>query len=127
MTVKSVCKHCLDNIKNEFVEVKGNVKASLVNFKDSTAEQKAWILFKTFCVAVACAIITTVAGLLMGPGAAVALGLASIGVTAYAFYKFSQPPNAELDKLVQQGLRSVQQSMGQVQQMYDSFVDADNS
>lgn len=110
MQIKETFSYIVDNskqaIQETFQNAKNNVDFAINRFKAAPGKEKAWVLFKTFCVAIACGIVAALVGLNIIPTLA-----AIIAGGAYALYRFSRTARNPEEVQVKQMLDGVAQQL----------------
>lgn len=105
MEIKETINFIGDNIKQVFRDIKEDVEFTIDNFKAAKGKEKAWVLFKTYCVALACGIIALAATAIGGvPGIGPFLAGFVVGGTV-AFYRFAQAANGLPTQQLANGVR----------------------
>lgn len=112
MTINSSISYIGNNIKRVFedaaTKVENSVRTAIETYKAAPTEEKAWILFKTFCIAVSCGIVVLAAGALLGfswPALVCLTAATLVGVGIYAFIKYAKVPSGSVEAIRHHGVQ----------------------
>lgn len=108
MADKGTLAYIGSNIRQVFSDIQDDINFTADNFKAAKGKEKAWVLLKTFCVAMACGIIALALSALGGmPGLGPFVAGFVVGGTI-AFYRFAR--SAEVLP-VQQAVNGVKRAL----------------
>lgn len=105
MNIGKTFDHIVDSTKQVFVDIKTDFNTSLKNFRAAPEREKAWVLFKVFCVAIACGLISSV---VIGGGTSL-FGVV-IGGSA-AFYRFAKSARTAEQLAVKKAVHGVKKAL----------------
>ncbi len=126
MNVKETIKHVGANTKQVFVDLKNDVGDALKNFKAAPGKEKTWVLFKTFCVAVACGLITFALATLL---AATPVGQIALPIAAFvaggvnAFYRYSRDAKGPNKLMLDQAVNDAKKGLEKAKEVINNVLD----
>lgn len=95
MNMQRIASYIAQKCAETAQEVNADASLRITKFKVASTQEKAWILFKTFSVAVACGLIALVATATLGTSIVVPVIAAVVVGGVYAFYRSTRPANYE--------------------------------